>query len=504
MSDPVSSTSRDAAFREENAHLADVELMKRSASSVMAYPACLVLYTVLTPIAKELPTPFWTMVICAVLLTPLRWLIAKRGPELYTQNPVLWLRLFYFGSFGIAIIWGLFTMIVIDHYQFNWLSMLFILSVCGVSAGATSSMSPRMWMAVVFMACSMGPSALEIPGMGSFGIAVAIFIVFYMAMMVSVTRLNSRWYWAGLMEQEKTRNQATKLQELFAAMQEKAAHLDESAGALDILARSMAEGTERAEDETRGVNREIGAMRGNIQEVAAASEQASTNLNSIAGAVEQMTATIHEIAGNAQTSSTVTKMAVERAEASGQRVEELERGAASIGKITDVINEISEQTNLLALNATIEAARAGEAGKGFAVVAGEIKTLASQTADATLDIRRQIEAMQELTKEAISDITGISSVVNEANEVVGTIASAVEEQSATTSEIASHILQASQGVEEISQRVSGNASSAAAITKNVEEVDTTLTTLSENGQDVRERAETLKTLSTELTQMVTQ
>jgi len=60
-----------------------------------------------------------------------------------------------------------------------------------------------------------------------------------------------------------------------------------------------------------------------------------------------------------------------------------------IGRVAGVaeqINAIARQTNLLALNATIEAARAGDAGKGFAVVAGEVKTLASQTSDATEEI----------------------------------------------------------------------------------------------------------------------
>ena len=76
------------------------------------------------------------------------------------------------------------------------------------------------------------------------------------------------------------------------------------------------------------------------------------------------------------------------------RVDGLAEASAQIGEIVQQIEGIASQTNLLALNATIEAARAGDAGKGFAVVASEVKSLATQTARATVDIRTRIDKLR--------------------------------------------------------------------------------------------------------------
>ena len=113
----------------------------------------------------------------------------------------------------------------------------------------------------------------------------------------------------------------------------------------------------------------------------------------------------------------------------------LGESSQEIGNVIKVITSIAQQTNLLALNATIEAARAGEAGKGFAVVANEVKELAKQTAKATEDIGRKIEAIQVDTKGAVAAIEEIGTIINQINDISNSIATAVEEQTVTTNEI---------------------------------------------------------------------
>ncbi|MDX1737088.1 MAG: methyl-accepting chemotaxis protein, partial [Alphaproteobacteria bacterium] len=131
--------------------------------------------------------------------------------------------------------------------------------------------------------------------------------------------------------------------------------------------------------------------------VAAASEEASSNVQTVASASEQLNASITEISSQVSSATGVVREAAEISEQVSGQVRDLQEASALIVNAVDIISEIADQTNLLALNATIEAARAGEAGKGFAVVASEVKTLASQTAKATEEIRGYVSSIREAT-----------------------------------------------------------------------------------------------------------
>jgi methyl-accepting chemotaxis protein len=231
----------------------------------------------------------------------------------------------------------------------------------------------------------------------------------------------------------------------------------------------------------------------------AATLSVSQNLQTVATGAEEMGASIKEIAKNATEAAKVATSAVKVAETANATVSKLGESSVEIGQVIKVITSIAQQTNLLALNATIEAARAGEAGKGFAVVANEVKELAKETAKATEDISRKIEAIQTDTKAAVDAIGTISEVINQINGISSTIASAVEEQNATTNEMSRNVSDAARGSGEITSNLAGVAQAAESTSRGADDSQKAAQDLVETATQLRRLVEQFKINANETT-----
>ncbi len=278
--------------------------------------------------------------------------------------------------------------------------------------------------------------------------------------------------------------------------------LNNSSADLSSLSAQMSGGAENMAGKSNTVAVASEEMSSNMNSVAAAMEEAATNVGMVATAAEEITSNINEIAQNTEKASNITGEAVIQTQSASNKVDELGNAANEIGRVVETITEISEQVNLLALNATIEAARAGEAGKGFAVVANEIKDLAKQTAEATMEIKGKIGAIQGSTDATVTEIDQISKIINEVNEIVTTIATAVEEQSLTTKEIAGNVAQASQGIQEVNKNVAQSSTVSAEIANDISGVNQSAGEMSNSSAQVNLSAEELTKMGAKLNKMV--
>ncbi|MFO1009430.1 MAG: methyl-accepting chemotaxis protein [Planctomycetota bacterium] len=236
------------------------------------------------------------------------------------------------------------------------------------------------------------------------------------------------------------------------------------------VSRSMTQSAQHSSDRARFVSTSARELAARMERVADVSQTLHQRLSETAARIEE--------------GRRVGIEASEAARRTDATVQSLSSSSSEIRKVVELITGIAEQTNLLALNATIEAARAGESGKGFAVVAHEVKELARQTAQATGDIQRRIEAIRQDAASAVEAITGIAGVIDRIVELQAAVGSSIGEQVSTSVAIGADVAEAAQGAVGIDQGIADVANSAQSASAGAEQVRNAADSLAHLSQEL--------------------
>jgi methyl-accepting chemotaxis protein-1 (serine sensor receptor) len=213
------------------------------------------------------------------------------------------------------------------------------------------------------------------------------------------------------------------------------------------------------------------------QDLSARTEQQASALEETAASMEELSSTVKQNADSArqanQLAMSASSVAVQGGEVVGQVVQTMKginESSRRIADIIGVIDGIAFQTNILALNAAVEAARAGEQGRGFAVVAGEVRTLASRSAEAAKEIKGLINASVErvehgtaLVDRAGTTMTEVVGAIKRVTDLMGEISAASTEQSQGVAQVGEAVTQMDQTTQQNAALVEEMAAAAASL-----------------------------------------
>ena len=267
------------------------------------------------------------------------------------------------------------------------------------------------------------------------------------------------------------------LQNLVNQTKSAAIEVQSNTVANDMAIQSLAQKTVAQAAEIAQMRSRLAEMEQSIDLVSRQAKQARDSIEQAGTTIDRtdqsMDRTVAEI--NA-VQDTIT-----RTTAKAQRLGE---SSQAISSAVNTIGRFAAQTHLLALKASIEAARAGEQGRGFGVIAEEVRSLATQSAEATADIetlvnkiqletsevveamnqgRGQITQGSELVQQTRQNLTEVNQVSERINQLVDSIAKAAAEQSLTS-------VRVSQAMNTVAAIAENNSDSATQVSTSIKQL----------------------------------
>lgn len=246
---------------------------------------------------------------------------------------------------------------------------------------------------------------------------------------------------------------------------------------LNGMAESLRQISQQSRELTSTLNASAAQIRASTQEQAASVEQQLAALQETAATADEITHSGARISARAQEVIQVAQQAVqtsasglsavadavrsmdairEQGEVVATNIVALSEKTQAIGEIISTVTDVSERAHLLALNAAIEAAAAGENGRSFAVVASELKVLADQAKESTVqvrsllgDIQRGINASVMMTEEAVKRVAVGRERSDVTERTIEAITASVQESVQTFQQIVASTNQQQIGIEQV-------------------------------------------------------
>lgn len=337
----------------------------------------------------------YTIIFSAILLIPLviSLLIYKKDKG----SPLVK----YVGVFGYAVLYAFVLLTSVSILSFCYiLPMIVAIAIYQDSKFAFKGGITAILINVAYIVMYVVRSGAESLDIVNFEIEVAVVILVAGISILSTKALERvSQYRLNLIEQEKEKGE-----EILKQILSVTGELVERISEIDIESKKIAKQGERSKSAIEEIVTGANDLASTIQKQLQMTENIGSLTDAMGVSVEEIqdkfagTRKVTED-GN-QDVAELLKSSELNDKASGEvsvTMNNLTRQTGEVNEILQMIEGITTQTTLLALNASIEAARAGEAGKGFAVVADEIQKLASQTEEATSQIKVIIN---ELTRQA--------------------------------------------------------------------------------------------------------
>jgi methyl-accepting chemotaxis protein len=292
---------------------------------------------------------------------------------------------------------------------------------------------------------------------------------------------------------------------------ELAQHLDQMVAGLKDVATQTRSATENLNSAATEILASTQQQAASTGEQAAAIQQTTTTMEEVTQSGAQISERAKQVAASAEATSAASHAGLqaventnrtmeairEQAEAVAENVVSLSERTQAIGEIISTVNDLAEQSHLLALNAAIEAAAAGEHGRSFAVIASEVKNLADQSREATVqvrsilgDIQKGINSSVMLTEEAVKRVESGKQQADVADRTIRDMTENIQQSVQAFQQIVAGANQQQIGFTQVMQAVRdiGQASQqTASSTQQLEKAAMNLTTLAQQLQKAVER-----------------